>query len=390
MKQFSLIITCLIFVVFYARAQSSPAKKTCVSDVELNNNYSKVSALQSAMDKHTAKDLPGLSLAVYSEEEGWWAGASGYAKLETKTPMTICNLQYLQSVSKTYMAVAILQLNEEKKIVLDAPITKYLAAKHTRYVKDADKITVRMLLNHTSGIAEYISHPKYTEYVILQPTKVFLVEDALQLLKGEEPQFAPGSRYTYTNTNYLLLAMIGDVITGNHAKYIAQHIFQPLQMKHSYYHPEKMHMNHPELPDSYWDILSTGRPANITPMQRANVAPLKGDDGVVSTTTDAVKFLKGLVEGKLLKDSSMKLMQQWVKNDEGKPVYGLGLIHFDLEGIIGYGHGGGGLGAGCVLVYVPSKKVYLFLATNTGVVVDGRGGIKANDAKNEVLAILLK
>ena len=86
----------------------------------------------------------------------------------------------------------------------------------------------------------------------------------------------------------------------------------------------------------------------------------------------------------------MKLMQQWVNNDEGKPVYGLGLIHFDLEGIIGYGHGGGGLGAGCVLLYVPSKKIYLFLATNIGVVVDGRGGIKANDAKNEILAILLK
>lgn len=390
MKQFSLIITCLIFVVFYAKAQSSPAKKTCASDVELNNNYSKASALQAAMDKYTAKDLPGLSLAIYSEAEGWWAGASGYAKLESKTPMTVCNLQYLQSVSKTYMAVAILQLHEEKKIALDAPITKYLAQKHTRFIKDADKITVRMLLNHTSGIAEYISHPKYTEYVILQPTKVFPVEDALQFLKGEEPQFAPGSRYTYTNTNYLLLAMIGDVITGNHAKYIAQHIFQPLQMKHSYYHPETKQMNHPELPDSYWDILSAGRPANITPMQRANVAPLKGDDGVVSTTTDAVKFLKGLMDGKLLKDSSMKLMQQWVNNDEGKPVYGLGLIHFDLEGIIGYGHGGGGLGAGCVLVYVPSKKAYLFLATNTGVVVDGRGGIKANDAKNELLAILLK
>ena len=161
-------------------------------------------------------------------------------------------------------------------------------------------------------------------------------------------------------------------------------------MKHSYYHPETMQMNHSELPDSYWDLLSTGRPANITQMQRVNVAPLKGDDGVVSTTTDAIKFLKGLMEGKLLKDSSMKLMQQWVNNDEGKPAYGLGLIHFDLEGIVGYGHGGGGLGAGCVLVYVPSKKIYLFLATNTGVVVDGRGGIKANDAKNEILSVLLK
>ena len=209
MKQIFFTIAWITGTAFITDAQTNTAKTTCSPDVEINKNYSKASALQLVMDRYTAKDLPGLSLAVYSEE-GWWAGASGYAKLESKTPMTVCNLQYLQSVSKTYMAVAILQLNEEKKIVLDAPITKYLAAKHTRYIKDADKITVRMLLNHTSGIAEYISHPKYTEYVILQPTKVFPVEDALQLLKGEEPQFAPGSRYTYTNTNYLLLAMIGD------------------------------------------------------------------------------------------------------------------------------------------------------------------------------------
>src|SRR5690349_13268969 len=171
MKQILFAIT-IISISLIANSQNNSIKKTCVPDVELNNNYSKAAALQAAMDKNTAKDLPGMSVAVYSEE-GWWAGASGYAKLETKTPMTVCNLQYLQSVSKTFMAVAILQLHEEKKIMLDAPITKYLAAKHTRYIKDAAKITVRMLLNHTSGIAEYISHPKYVEYVLLQPTKVF-------------------------------------------------------------------------------------------------------------------------------------------------------------------------------------------------------------------------
>jgi D-alanyl-D-alanine carboxypeptidase len=125
-------------------------------------------------------------------------------------------------------------------------------------------------------------------------------------------------------------------------------------------------------------------------MQRANVAPLKGDDGVVSTTTDAVKFLRGVLEGRLLQDSSLKMMQQWVNNKEGKPAYGLGLIHFVHEGRIAYGHGGGGLGAGCMLAYFPDKDFYVFLATNTGVVVEGRGGIKADAAKNEILEILLK
>jgi D-alanyl-D-alanine carboxypeptidase len=203
-------------------------------------------------------------------------------------------------------------------------------------------------------------------------------------------QYAPGSKYQYTNTNYLLLAIIADRSTGDHAAYIRKHIFEPLQMQHSWYDPARRKIDYPELTDSYWDILNNARPANITPMQKANVAPLMGDDGVVSTTTDAVLFLRGLVEGKLLKPATFESMQQWVKNEEGRPVYGLGLIHFDFAGIEAIGHGGGGLGAGCALVYFPSKKIYLFLATNTGVVVDGLGGIKANELKNAVLEVLLK
>ena len=379
----------MLSVILKVSAQKAKAAKSCNTDVLLNKKYSKTSILQSFMDSAVMKGVPGISLAVYSETEGWWAGASGYSKLETKVPMNICNLQYLQSVSKTYMAVAILQLHEEGKIKLDAAMTKYLPEKHTRLIQNANKITVRMLLNHTSGVAEYNSHPKYTSYVVLNPLKVFPIEDVLQFLKDEEPQFVPGSKYRYTNTNFLLLAMIGDVITGDHSKYISQNIFQPLQMNHSYYQPKKNNINYPGLTDSYWDVISEGRPANISPMQQANVAPLKGDDGVVSTTTDAIKFLRGLMEGKLLKDSSMKLMQQWVNNDSGKPVYGLGLIHFDIEGVIGYGHGGGGLGAGCLLLYAPSKKIYIFLAVNVGMLFDGPVTRQVDEVKNKILVTLL-
>ncbi len=389
MRNFLTVAVCQLIFGLYAAGQGKAFEAACTGGLVMNKNYSKATALQAVLDSFT-RDLPGLSLAVYTDAEGWWAGASGYAKTETRSPMTICNLQYLQSVSKTYMAVAILQLYEQKKILLDVPITRYLAKKHTECIKNAAQITVRMLLNHTSGIAEYISHPGYTQEVLLNPKKVVVVEDMLRLLKNEDAQFPPGSKYRYTNTNYLLLAMIGDIITGDHAKYFEENIFKPLGMANSFYQPGRQNIDYPGMPDSYWDILSSGQPANITPMQQANVAALKGDDGVISTPIDAVKFLKGLMEGKLLKDSSMKAMQQWVKNDAGKPAYGLGLIHFDIDGVVAYGHGGGGLGAGCVLAYVPSKKTYLFFATNTGVVIDGLGGIKANDAKNGILAVLLK
>jgi len=179
MKKYLLVATAIMILALKTIAQN------CTERGSLNSGFSKAVKLQMLMDSCTLKGVPGLSLAVYSETEGWWAGCSGYSKVETKTPMTICNLQYLQSVAKTYMAVTILQLREEGKIDLDAFVTKYLPVKHSRFIQKADKITVRMLLNHTSGIPEYNSNPIYTGYVILNPTKIFVIENALKLIKDE-------------------------------------------------------------------------------------------------------------------------------------------------------------------------------------------------------------
>ena len=359
-------------------------------NVNSSTTYSRAAAIQSVMDKYTRNDLPGIAIAVYTDAEGWWSSASGFSRVESKKPMTINHLQYIQSVSKTYVAVVMLKLHEERKLDLDAPITKYLPKKYLKLIKNANKITVRMLMNHTSGVPEYTTDPEYTASVILNPTRLQSMEDIINCLHDEEPQFEPGTKYRYTNTNYFLLTVIADVITGNHAKYMEEKIFKPLKLNHTYYRNDPGYLQYELLPDTYWDILSVGRPANITRMQVMNVASMRGDDGIVATPIDVVNFLKGLMEGKLLKDSSLKLMQQWVNNDNGKPVYGLGLIRFEEGGMVGYGHGGGGLGAGCLLLYVPSKKTYVFVATNIGVVINGAGGDNANKMKDEILAVLLQ
>ena len=117
--------------------------------------------------------------------------------------------------------------------------------------------------------------------------------------------------------------------------------------------------------------MNVGRPANFNRLQEVTVASSKGDDGIVCTPVDAVKFLKGLMEGKLLKPETLKMMLDFVKDEKGHKRYGLGMIYFDLGGVPAYGHGGGGIGAGCVLLYIPSHKTYLFLATNLGVLIDG-------------------
>ena len=359
-------------------------------DIPINRQYPKANAIESIMKQYTAEGLPGAAVAIYTEQEGWWAHAEGCARMEDKIPMETNHLQYLQSVTKTYMATAILKLHEKDKIDLDAPMTAYLPAAYSPYIKNADKITIRMLLNHTSGVPEYISDPEYVSLVIQHPLTVPKIEDCLKYLADDEPQFAPGSQYKYTNTNYLLLAMIADILTGNHAVYIAENILKPLGLKNTYYRNDPGYLHYKNLVDSYWDVLNIGVPANITQMQRANVASLKGDDGIVCTPMDAVLFLKGLMEGRLLKKSSLDLMQNWVKNKAGNPVYGMGLSYFSQGGIVGVGHGGGGIGAGCLLLHVPSKKTFIFIATNVGVLIAGKIPFKADTMKNKILSVVLE
>ena len=385
----------LIFAIFSLTvlfSNSQPVKNaaSCNLDVTINHSFSKAAVLDSLLKRYSMNGLPGATLAVFTEAEGWWAGAQGYARLENKTPMENCHLQYIQSVSKTYLAVAILQLKEKGKIDFEAPITKYLPSQYSRYIKNAESVTVRMLLNQTSGVPEYNSHPAFVSQVLMNPEKYFTANDCLKSIAAEELQFAPGSKYKYTNTNYLLLSLIADVITGDHAAFIKKNIFDPLHLKNTFYANNHSYLDGLNLPSSYWDVLNASRPADFSKLQQVTVASSKGDDGIVCTPVDAVKFLKGLMDGKLINAASMQEMQDFVKDEKGNKRYGMGLFYFDLGGIPAYGHGGGGVGAGCGLIYIPSHKTYLFMATNIGVLVDGTLSKKADDLKTEILTTVLQ
>jgi len=364
---------------------------TCTLDENINDQYSKAAQLQSIIDKYTKQGIPGIAIAVYSSE-GYWASASGYSKIETKMPMQPCNLQYSQSVSKTYMAVAILKLAEEGKINLDDKITKYLPQDVIEKVSGADQMTVRMLLNHTSGVAEYNDDPAYVSYLLEHPLHVFTTMDYLDYIKGDKVQFPAGSKYQYTNTNYLLLALIGDQITGDHAKYIRDEIFKPLVLMHSFYHDDANYLNQPDLVNSYWDRYSNGVIENCSQMQNVNVGSLIGDDGMIASPIDYIKFLKGLFEGQLISQTSLDQMLTFVKNDTAKDAYGYGLgIHNDpYKGHPEYGHTGGGIGAGCELGYLPDSNVYFFVALNMGTVISSPITDQASNIREEILDVLME
>lgn len=390
MKYFSILLF-ILFITSCSKQTWEIAGNPCTFQDEINADYSKAGQLQNLLDKYAGMGLPGVAMAVYSPE-GFWAGSAGYAKLENKTLMQPCHLQYSQSVSKTYLAVAMLKLSEQGQINLDEKITAYLPVEVTKKVTGAEKVTVRQLMNHTSGIAEYNDKPAYVSYLLQHPLHVFTTMDYLDYIEGDDMQFEPGSKLRYTNTNYLLLALIGDQLTGDHAKYLRDQIFIPLGLVNSYYRDNADYLNQPGLVNSYWDRYSNSALENCSAMQKVNVGTLIGDDGIIAAPADYVSFLKALFEDQLLTPSSMDQMLTFVKNDTGQYAYGygLGISNDPYKEHNVYGHSGGGIGAGCLLEYVPDKDTYFFIAINIGTIISSPVTEKAANIREEILDVILE
>ena len=115
-----------------------------------------------------------------------------------------------------------------------------------------------------------------------------------------------------------------------------------------------------------------------------------GDDGLITTPIEAVVFLRGLLEGKLLRSETLKEMKTWVTNKKGVPVYGLGLSRTKLGGATAIGHSGGGLGSGCQLYYFPKQEVYMFVGINLGTVTDSPIHQKALKVVKQIYEGVLK
>ena len=379
---FRTIIFPLIISSCSRYVQDLPAS-SCEQNLSPNPIFSKADEIKKLLNDLVHNGVPGCAMAI-SSTEGSWEWASGYSKIEDKAMMKTCNLQYLQSISKLYMAVGILKLYEQHKINLDDPIANYLPLRYQQYLPEVHAVTVRMLLNHTSGLPEYNFEPSYVAYLLQHPDHYFTTDELLKPLKKKKLSFKPGSKHVYTNTNYELLALIADSITGNHARFISESIFQPLGLSNTHYRNEVGYPNYPDLVNSYWDRYSNSILENVSQLQRMNVATLIGDDGIVCTPSDGIKFLKGLFEGKLLSASTLEMMEQWVNDSKGKPIYGLGLAHVSFNGKNFLGHSGGGIGAGCELYYIPEKQLYYCLAINLGTVTGSPIHKKLSEIKDEI------
>ncbi|WP_413776776.1 serine hydrolase domain-containing protein [Bacillus sp. ZJS3] len=280
---------------------------------------------------------PGI-LAKTSEGEKKWGYAAGVADLRTKKPMKTDFRFRIGSVTKTFTATVILQLAGENQLNLDDSIEKWLPGVIQGIGYDAKQITIRQMLNHTSGIAEY---SKSKEADFTNPKRVYTAEELVKIGLSAPPDFAPGKGWSYSNTGYVLLGMLIEKVTRNsYAEEVENRIIEPLELSNTFLPGNSSIIPGNKHARGYVQQEEGSELKDVTHFN-PSIASSAGD--MISTADDLNKFFSYLLGGKLLKEQQLKQMLTTVSTGKGGiNGYGLGIYEIKLpNGISIWGHTGG-------------------------------------------------
>ena len=359
------------------------------------NTHANGTEFQNVIDKYRKRGLVGVTLAIDDPVNGFWAGASGMARLETRQPMTKYHIQRGGSIPKIYTGTAIMLLYEEGLIDLDAKINTYLPKSICDNITNGNKITIRHLLTHSSGLYEYSSNPQYYFDEMNNPGEIdYSPLELIEFMYNKPAEFEPGESTYYNDSNFLLLAVIIDhIINGNHAQYFKENIFDPNSLTHTYY---KIQGGYPDIPGTancYADWYGNGKYINISDIQN-KWDVMVGDDGMYASTYDFLQFIKLLCEGQIVTQSSLDMMTDWIEfddDDEDVSKVGLALLHWQnkTKDNWGMGHGGSSQGMGGNVFYFPDRAITIALFTNTDT-ERGEGGKIFKELWEEIVEVAMK
>ncbi len=321
---------------------------------------------QAVLDKYTALGLPGIS-ALIRDQHGVWVGASGKADISKNIDMAPCTVSKAASLTKTFIATLVLKLAEEGKLGLDDPLSKWLPEKVLNNLKNARESTIRQLLNHTTGIADVIEDNAFYLAVLNNPPRKWTPEELLEFVYGDAPEFAPGGGVSYSNTNYLLLAMVINRVTGqDHAQVLREKVLDPLGLDQSFYY---WHENLPSnIAQGYFDLYNNGTIVNVT---NFNTGSGNGYGGLYSNVYDLQVFIEALVRDKTLLSANSLEQMLTFGEPEGttNKRIGLGIFKDFLDRApdqFAYGHRGRDLGYTGDMFWFPNQDYTMVYLINYG------------------------
>ena len=301
-------------------SRDRPATPTSVQAPPATRASPDPAALQRQLDGVVETGAPGVVALVRSGPQTW-QGASGLGDLGAKRPARAGDRFRIGSVTKSFVATVALQLVGEGKLGLDDHLERWLPG----LVPNGDDITVRQLLNHTSGLYDYTDD-------LPEPPRPFQPRQLVAIATGHRPLFAAGKRFSYSNTNYILVGLVIQRVTGQRlATQLQQRIVGPLSLGDTEFPATEQAIASPYIHgyaprDKDWRVADG--PAGLVDVTEMDPSWAWAAGAMVSTTADLARFYKALLGGRLLDPEQLQAMQTTVDASQqfGHGVrYGLGL-----------------------------------------------------------------
>ncbi|GAA1303343.1 serine hydrolase domain-containing protein [Saccharothrix xinjiangensis] len=302
--------------------------------------------VQGALDEMAATGAQGVQLRVVDGRHEFTARA-GTARVGSPRPVPTDGRFRIGSITKTFVSTVVLQLVGEGRVELDAPVSRYLPG----LLPDGDRITVRHVLQHTSGLYNY------TDGLPLDPSefesiryKTWTPAELVALSTAKPLNFEPGADWSYSNTNYVVAGLLIEEVTGKpYGRSVEQRVLRPLGLRDTSVPGTRVEVPGPH---AHGYVRAHGQVVDITELN-PSVAWAAGE--MISTTADLERFIDALLDGRLLRPAQQRELLTTV--EEG---YGLGIESTELPcGVTAWGHGGGIPGYSSTLLSTPDTKTRL-------------------------------
>ncbi len=304
-------------------------------------NFSKLDEFLNILNEN--KKFMG-TMTITKQGKDVYHKAVGLSDIASTTKNSNLTKFRIGSITKVFTATMIFQLIEEGKITLETPLSKFYPT-----ISQADTIKIANLLNHSSGLFNITNDPNVSEWMLRYSSKKMM----LPRIFGYDLDFNPGEQTVYSNTNYILLGYIIELLDSSiYAQSLEARITKKINLEHTYY-GKKINTNNNES-HSY-----TKDNENWLIAQETDMSNPGGAGAIVSTSQDLTKFMNALFDGKLISQSSLEAMKK-TNNDEVCH----GITYANLNGVDLYASEGGIDGFQSLLVHMPSTKTTIALVAN--------------------------
>jgi CubicO group peptidase (beta-lactamase class C family) len=335
---------------------------SCAEKRQLSPQQAKIAAMDSMAERTLVPSLnentpvAGISLAVFQGEQPLLVKGYGYADLEKRTPVNPDTIFRIGSITKQFTAAGIMALVEDGRLNLDDPLFVVLPE-----VQGVDhSISIRHLLSHTSGIENYTALPEWP----VIGNRPMSREELAHVFSVLPLKFRPGDKFAYSNSNYYLLGMVIEKVSGaKYQDFIQQRLIAKARLKNTSYCPPEQ--NYPQAAQGY-TVDGEGRNIQAEPLIMDHAF---ASGALCSTARDLVQWTMALAKGHVIRPESYQLMKTPYVFHNGDPTtaygYGFGLGIGEEAGRRYIGHGGSINGFASLLDYYPNDELIVAVLVNT-------------------------